>query len=88
MKNGLLLYYDLKDVFAYLTDEEAGKMIKAVFDYEIDGVVTEFDDRMMASTYKRITDHLDRNKKKYESACQKKREAMLNRWEKVSKLES
>ena len=82
MKNGLLLYYDLKDVFAYLTDEEAGKMIKAVFDYEIDGVVTEFDDRMMASTYKRITDHLDRNKKKYENICEQRRQAAFIRWEK------
>ena len=82
MKNGLLLYYDLKDVFSYLTDEEAGKMIKAVFDYEIDGALTDFEDRMMASTYKRITDHLDRNKKKYEEIRQQRRQAAFIRWEK------
>ena len=82
MKNGLLLYYDLKEVFGFLTDEEAGRMIKAVFDYEVDGVVTEFDDRMMASTYKRITDHLDRNKEKYDMICKQRRQAAFIRWEK------
>ena len=82
MKNGFLLYYDLKDVFAFLTDDEAGKMIKAVFEYEIDGALTDFEDRMMASTYKRITAHLDRNKKKYENICEQRRQAAFIRWEK------
>ena len=81
MKNGFLLYYDLKDVFSYLSDEEAGKMIKAVFDYEIDGIVTDFEDRMMKSTYKRITDHLDRNKKKYITICEQRRQAAFIRWQ-------
>lgn len=80
MKNGFILYYDLKEVFEFLTDEEAGRIIKATFNYEVDGVVTDFDDRMLASTYKRITDHLDRNKKKYEMICKQRRQAASIRW--------
>lgn len=81
MKNSFVLYYDLKDVFDFLTDEEAGRIIKAVFHYETEGELTVFEDRMLASTYKRITDNLDRNKKKYEKACEEKREAIKKRWE-------
>ena len=40
-------YYDIDDVFSFLTDEEAGKLIKAVFDFELRGTVTEFQDRMI-----------------------------------------
>lgn len=80
MKNSFVLYYDLKEVFDYLTDEEAGRIIKAVFHYETEGEITYFEDRMMASTYKRITDNLDRNKKKYEKVCEERREAAFKRW--------
>ena len=62
MKNGFVLYYDLDEVFGFLTDREAGALIKAVFAYEIRGETTQFKDRMLASTYKRITDNLDRDK--------------------------
>ena len=80
MKNSFILYYDLKEVFDFLTDEEAGKIIKAVFRYEISGEEEHFDDRMMASTYKRITDNLDRNKVKYKQVCEARREAINQRW--------
>lgn len=81
MKNGFVLYYDLDEVFGFLTDREAGALIKAVFAYEIRGETTQFKDRMLASTYKRITDNLDRNKIRYEETCQKRREAAQKRWE-------
>ena len=80
MKKSFILYYDLKEVFDFLTDEEAGKIIKAVFNYEISGELTHFSDRMMASTYKRITDSLDRNKERYRTTCEARREAINQRW--------
>ena len=81
MKNAFMLYYDLDEVFGFLTDREAGALIKAVFAYEIRGEETQFKDRMLASTFKRITDNLDRNKIRYEETCQKRREAAQKRWE-------
>ena len=82
MKNSFVLYYDLDEVFSFLTDEEAGRLIKAVFAFETRGEVTEFSDRMMQSSYKRITDSLLRNRKKYNEICEERRKAINKRWEK------
>ena len=84
MKNSFVLYYDLDEVFKLLLDEEAGQLIKAVFAFEVHGEVTEFDDRMMQSTYRRITDSLVRNKVKYENTCRKKSESARKRFEEMS----
>lgn len=84
MKNSFVLYYDLDEVFKLLLDEEAGQLIKAVFAFEVHGEVTEFDDRMMQSTYRRITDSLMRNKVKYEKTCRKKSESARKRFEEMS----
>ena len=84
MKNSFVLYYDLDEVFKLLLDEEAGQLIKAVFAFEVHGEVTEFSDRMMQSTYKRITDSLIRNKIKYENTCEKRSEAAKKRFESLS----
>ena len=84
MKNSFVLYYDLDEVFNLLYDEEAGQLIKAVFAFETRGEVTEFEDRMMQSTYKRITDSLMRNKEKYEKTCEKRSEAAKKRYESLS----
>lgn len=81
MKKSFVLYYDIDDVFSFLTDEEAGKLIKAVFDFELRGTVTEFQDRMMQSSYKRITDSLERNRVKYVEMCKKRSEAVKKRYE-------
>ncbi len=85
MKNSFVLYYDLDEVFGYLTNEEAGELIKAVFAYEIRGEHVHFDDRMLASSLKRITDNLDRNKKRYEETCLKRQQAAIKRWEENNK---
>ena len=81
MKNSFILYYDLKEVFDYLTDEEAGQMIKAVMNYEVEGTEVCFDDRMLQSTFRRIADSLDRNKMKYERTCEARRAAAYKRLE-------
>lgn len=82
MKKSFVLYYDLCPVFNMMTDEEVGKIVKAVFDYEIRGEITEFQDRMLQSTYMRITEGLDRNKVKYEKTAERNRKSALLRWNK------
>ena len=82
MKKSFVLYYDHCPVFNMMTDEEVGKIVKAVFDYEIRGEITEFQDRMLQSTYMRITEGLDRNKVKYEKTAERNRKSALLRWNK------
>ncbi|MBR5826445.1 MAG: hypothetical protein IKY78_05105 [Clostridia bacterium] len=86
MKNSFVLYYDLGEVFSFLTDEEAGQLIKAVFAFETQGEVTEFSDRMMQSSYKRITDSLLRNREKYELMRAERRKAAHKKWEKEREM--
>ena len=86
MKKSFVLYHDLDEVFSFLTDEEAGQLIKAVFAFETRGEVTEFTDRMMQSSYKRITDSLMRNRKKYDKICEERRNAAHKRWEKEQEM--
>lgn len=82
MKKSFVLYYDLEPVFNMMTDEEVGSVIKAVFAYEIRGEITEFQDRMLQSTYKRIIESLDRNRVKYEKTTERNRKSALLRWNK------
>lgn len=81
MKKSFVLYHDLDEVFSFLTDEEAGQLIKAVFAFETKGEVTEFSDRMMQSSYKRITDSLIRNREKYVQMCKKRSDSVKKRYE-------
>ena len=83
MKKALLLHYDLFDTFSLLSDEELGKLIRAVFEYDISGIMPELEDRLLMACFMRIAECLDRNNIRYEEVCQKKAEAMRKRWDKI-----
>ena len=69
-KKSLLLYYDYKSHFDFLTDEQVGKIIKAMLSYEIDGVFPEFDEPILKMTFSFIKSNLDRDKQKYLEKCE------------------
>lgn len=85
MKKSLLLHHDFYRMFKLLTEEEAGRLIMAVFEYEVNGVMTEFDDRLLSACYIRITECLDRNNERYDEIRLKRIEAARKRWEKERK---
>ncbi len=85
MKKALLLHHDFYRMFKLLTEEEAGRLIMAVFEYDINGVVTEFEDRLMTACYIRITECLERNNERYDDIRLKRIEAAKKRWEKERK---
>lgn len=74
----LVLHHDFMDMFNLLTDEEAGKLLKAAFKYDICDNATDFEDRMMTASFLRIMDFIDKNKRKYEQTCER-REAAAER---------
>lgn len=86
MKTALLLHYDLCNTFSLLTDEELGKLIRAVFEYDINGTVPDFEERVLKACFMRIAECLDRNNIRYEEVCRKKSDAMKKRWEKLRKF--
>ena len=74
----LVLHHDFIDMFNLHTDEEIGQLIRAAFKYDMCGNATDFEDRMMRSSFLRLMDFIDKNKKKYEEVCER-REAAAER---------
>lgn len=83
MKTFLLLH-DFGAILNMLTDTEAGQIIKAVFDYEINSVEPEFTDRTMQIVFFDIKRFLDSNRENYEKVCKSRSEYAKKRWEKLT----
>lgn len=82
MKDSFILYAEQSEVFKNLSDENAGKLIKAIFDYTTTGE-TDLDD-LLNLIFIPIRQQLDRNEQKWQEAKQKRSEAgkkgMASRW--------
>ncbi len=86
MKNSFVLYYDVVKNLDFLTDRELGKLMRAVFKYEMEGIEPTFKDRLMLSSFVTIKNSLDRSREKYEKICQKNKKAVSTRWEKEKEM--
>lgn len=73
MKDSFILYQEHKEIFETLTDEEAGKLIKAIFEYEDTGKITQLD-KSLKLAFIPIKNALDRNKEKYEKVVERNKE--------------
>lgn len=64
MKSSFVLYYDYADHFGLLSDEELGRLLRAVMVYEMDGMAPCFDGALkMAFSF--IRANLDRDREKW-----------------------
>ena len=82
MKTAMLLPYEFGDVFAALTDAQAGEMIKAIFAYEINGEKPAFDGVLLFAWASHIQPKLDHIAESYAAKCEKNRENIAKRWQK------
>lgn len=73
-KKSLLLYYDYKSHFDFLTDEQLGRLIRSMLEYEVDGVLPEFDEPILKMTFSFIRSNLDRDKQKWVKMCKTNKE--------------
>lgn len=73
-KKSLLLYYDYKSHFDFLTDEQLGRLIRSMLEYEIDGVLPEFDEPILKMAFGFIKSNLDRDRQKFFEKCEKNTE--------------
>lgn len=82
-KNSFLIYTDYQEQFELLTDEQAGKLIKAIIEYEKTGKIVELDG-MTNMAFSFIKTQLDRDREKWQEEKQKRSEAgkrgMSKRW--------
>lgn len=66
-KNSFILYYNHKEIFDELDDAEAGRLIKAIFEYEINGITPK--EKLIKAVMVTIKQVLDDNKQSYEQIC-------------------
>jgi len=87
-KNSFILYHDQKEVIDELDDEQAGKLFKAIYEYNVNKKMT------LTGALKLIfipfKSSFDRNNDKWEDIVQKRSEAgkkgMKSRWENKEKI--
>lgn len=80
-KDSFILYLEQKQVFEMLTDEEAGQLIKAIFEYEDTGQLAKLD-KSLQLAFVPIKSALDRNKEKYEKVVERNKKNIEKRWQK------
>lgn len=80
-KDSFILYLEQKEILDMLTDEEAGKLIKAIFEYENTGTIPKLD-KSLQLAFIPIKSSLDRNKEKYEKVVERNKKNIEKRWQK------
>lgn len=72
-KGSFVLYTDSRNLIDLLSDEQSGKLLKAIFCYVEDGEAPELDE-VSTVVFMAIKNYLDRDQAKYEAVCQKRAE--------------
>lgn len=79
-KESMLFYYDWDDDFDEMTDEEVGKITRAIMKYEKTGQDTVFKDRAMKQLFRRMKKSVDENKERYQKRVESARNSANARW--------
>lgn len=79
-KNSFILYYNYMEQLEDLTDEQVGKLLRALFKYEINDTLPEFTDKELKIAFKFIKVHLDNDREKYKDTCIKRKQNIEKRW--------
>ena len=83
VKKSFVLYHDYWNWFTLLSDEELGKLIRAVFRYEREKILPEKLGEKTEIAFFMIKDTLDRDREKYEIVCNRNKEIAKLRWKKM-----
>ena len=79
-KKSFVVYKDWGNFFELLTNEQLGIVFRAIFNYALFDDEPRFDDVGMVWVFSILKGHLDRDKEKYNVACEKNRANALKRW--------
>ena len=81
-QKGFIVYGNHEEILDRLTDEEAGKLLKAMTKYFNHGTEPKFDGAL-EFVWIPIRQQMDANAEKYEAKCQKNKESIQRYWNKV-----
>lgn len=87
-KDSFILYNNMFDMIEELSNEEAGELIKSVFQYSINGGIPKFEKGSIKSVvFKSIKNSIDINTEKYIKRCEKNSENAQKRWNQEKNIE-
>ena len=80
-KNNFILYHEMYDSIEEVSDEIAGKVLKSIFLYSMNGEQPDFKKGTVESLlFKQIKNTIDINNAKYEETCERNRKHAEKRW--------
>ena len=80
-KKSFILYNDQIEIFKELSPEQAGHLIKHVYDYSSGIETTSFQDPSIKIAFIMIKGQMDRDSEKYTQKCEKNRQNINKRYE-------
>lgn len=81
-KKSFLIYCDWESLLKPMTKEQIGELFLAIFDYNKNGVVPEFEEVLLSGVFSYMQSRFDDDNKRYERICKKNSEYAKKRWEK------
>lgn len=80
IKNSTLFYHDWLKAFQKMSDEDVGRITKALLLLDSEGIDTTFEDNpILDIIYSQFSSTVERNREKYDASCQRKSEAAKKR---------
>ncbi|MDR3256750.1 MAG: DUF6291 domain-containing protein [Endomicrobium sp.] len=70
-RNSFVLSYEYYDIFKDLSEKQAGVLIKAMYEYQINRTTANFSDLELRMAFKFIKKNVDFNNKQYHEKCLK-----------------
>lgn len=86
-KKSVIVREQFIPMFESVTDEQAGKLIKAMLAYQTNGEAN-FDDPLMTAIFAMLRESIDRDNAEYEAVCEKRRQAARGRWDDTTESKS
>lgn len=74
-----LVYKGVRDSIFDLSNEEAGRLFKALFDYACERAETSFQDRLLRSLFREMAAAIERDDLKYWQRCEQNSRNALKR---------
>ena len=76
-----LLYKDTLSILKQLTDEEAGKLFKAIYEYQTNNILPQ--DRLIAIIFETFLNQFKRDEQKYQNVVERNKNNIAKRWNKI-----
>ena len=86
-RKGFLIYFDTRNAWQILTNEQRGNLLMSIMDYSEYGVIPEFSDKLLEMAWALMRPKLDRDADSYAERCRKNSYSVYCREEKKKGIE-